>query len=194
MYRQLFFGWMMFIVLSSGFLVIGAHEEHHEGIAISEASTALNSPDSPTQKSVDSWINKIGRLHLLFLHFPIALIVMTVLAELLWLVYANHLFDHAARFMLLAAAVFAPVTALLGLALSYHVPYDGISQELFEWHRYFGILTTGLVIIAAILRELYIRRLAESLTVYYICLFFLFICINLTGTFGGVLAFGFDVW
>jgi uncharacterized membrane protein len=166
---------MLFI---SSFSLIDAHHGNILGL-ISEGGVE------------GSWINKIGRLHLLFLHFPIALIVMTVLAELLWLLYEKHLFDHAARFMLLAAALFAPVTALLGWALSYHVPYEGMSLDLFEWHRYFGILTTGLVIIAAVLRELYIRERMKSLRVYHVCLFFLFTCVNLTGTFGGVLAFGF---
>lgn len=194
MFRQFYFGWMIFVLLVGSFSAMGAHEGHHELISASEASAALNSPNFIAQNPGISWVNKVGRLHLLFLHFPIALIVMTVLADLLWLFYKNHVFDHAARFMLLAAAVFAPVTALLGWALSYHVPYDGISLDLFEWHRYFGVLTTGLVISAAVLRELYISQRMASLTVYYICLFFLFICINLTGTFGGVLAFGFDVW
>lgn len=196
MFDKLYF---LMIMLASvfGAIEVQAHEGHvhhlsevTEGeVPVPVVENAFAVPDPLT-----TWLNRIGRLHLLILHFPVALIVMTVLAELLWVIYANRIFDHAARFMIVAAAVSAPITALFGFALSYGQSYVGLSLDLFEWHRYFGIITAGLVVVTAILRELYVRDRIPSLTSYYICLFFLFVCINLTGTFGGVLAFGIDAW
>jgi uncharacterized membrane protein len=179
-------------------LSLAGQIEAHQGNQLIESqilSTALSNPPTTSDElTLVNVINWIGRFHLLFVHFPIALIVMTVLAEWLLVWQRKVIFDHAARFMIVSAAVFAPMTALLGLALSYQVPYEGLSLDLFEWHRYFGLMTTGLVLIAAFLRERYSRQYTNSLTAYYFVLAALFICLNLTGTFGGFLAFGFDIW
>lgn len=136
----------------------------------------------------------VGRFHLLFLHFPIALIVMTVAAECLGIWFGNPMFSQSARFMIFAAAIFAPITAILGLAFGYGQNYEGISLDLFVWHRYFGLLTAGLAILTAILRERYACKLSPSLKNYYAFLFLLFLSVSLTGAFGGSLTFGLDVW
>lgn len=186
------------IGLCSGLLFIlfitcvGAHEGHHHHETAALAGVGVSQFE--TSQNITNWISWIGRFHLLLLHFPIALIIMTVVAEWLNIWYDRPVFEHAARFMIAAAAIFAPITALLGFALGYGQHYEGLSLDLYEWHRYFGVTTAGLTVIAAILKERYIRQLSPSLTAYYICLFFLFICVNLTGTFGGSLAFGFNIW
>ncbi len=183
-----------FMTFCSGFLLLflalflEAHEGHHAAAALVDVDLGKAAP------TITSWINWIGRFHLLLLHFPIALIIMTVVAEWLNIWYNQSLFEHAARFMIAAAAIFAPLTAVLGFALGYGQHYEGLSLDLYEWHRYMGVLTAGLTVAVALLKERYIRQLSPSLTPYYICLVLLFICINLTGTFGGSLAFGFNIW
>jgi uncharacterized membrane protein len=186
-----FFLLPLLVPLQTSFAGVLAHEGHH---SLPLTSSALSSGVYKMGDSLAYWLHVLGRFHLIFLHFPIALIVMTVVAEWLWLWQEKVVFDHAARFMILGAAVFAPFTALLGFALSYDMPYEGLSLDLFQWHRYFGVLTAGLTVVTAILRERFSRELTNSLTAYYFCLFVLFICINLTGTFGGILAFGIEVW
>jgi uncharacterized membrane protein len=192
MSRLSLFGCSLFLMLSL-FAFLGAHEGHHS-ISQYSAETDFFVDDSKVYGSLKRWLTGIGRFHLLMLHFPIALIVMTVVAEWLWIWYNNPIFEHAARFMILAAAIFALPTALLGLAYGYGQVYEGLNLELFVWHRYFGLLTAGLAIITAILKECFVRQSASSLTGYYICLFLLFISVSLTGAFGGGLAFGLDVW
>ena len=191
--RNFFFLLPLFLIILSITGHIEAHEGHHS-LESELASSALSNPATSDEFTLVNAINWIGRFHLLFVHFPIALIVMTVLAEWLLVWQRKIIFDHAARFMIVSAAVFAPITALLGFAFAYHFTYEGISQDLFEWHRYFGSITTGLVVIAAYLRERYSRQCTNSLTAYYFVLFALLVCINLTGTFGGFLAFGFNIW
>lgn len=181
------------LLLSNMCAFIQAHEGHQSNSLFSlEMHSSVDQSFSSFQFA--HWIEKIGKLHLLFLHFPIALIVMTVLAEWLWIWFANPLFSHAARFMILAAAIFSIPTALLGQIFGYGSNYEGLSLDLYVWHRYFGFLTTGLAIITAILRELYLRKYAYSLTSYYTCLVFLFLSVSLTGAFGGSLTFGLDIW
>lgn len=170
---------MLCLFLLSICICLHGHEGHH-----------VNMMENDNLKS---WLNSIGRFHLIFLHFPIALITMTVAAEILWVWFRNPLFDQAARFMLISAAIFVIPTVLLGWAFSYGQQYEGLQLELYEWHRYFGCLTAALAILATFLRERYRKRYTSSLTAYYICLFFLFISVSLTGTFGGSLAFGIGI-
>ena len=174
-------------------LCLGAHEGHHSSSFFSGDGDILLG-QSETGVFLMGWLSAVGRFHLLFLHFPIALIVMTVVAEWLWIWFGNPLFTQAARFMIFAAAVFAPVTALLGLAFGYGQHYEGLALNLYVWHRYFGLLTAGLAVLTAILRERYARELSPSLTSYYLSLFLLFLSVSLTGAFGGSLTFGLDVW
>lgn len=176
---RVFLGSVLFILTVC--LSINAHEGH-------------SSPLSIDQSFLFQFFATIGRFHLIFLHFPIALIVMTVVAEWLWIWFGNLMFSHAARFMISAAAIFAPIAALLGLAFGYGQNYEGMSLDLFVWHRYFGLLTAGLAILTAILRERYACQYTSSLKSYYVSLFFLFLSVSLTGAFGGALTFGFDVW
>jgi uncharacterized membrane protein len=175
---KMLLGSLMFIL--SICLCLEAHEGHSHSLADSDFLT--------------HFFAVIGRFHLLFLHFPIALIVMTVVAEWLWIWFGNPMFSQAARFMISAAAIFAPITALLGLAFGYGQNYEGLSLELYVWHRYFGLLTAGLAILTAILRERYTLERSSSPKSYYISLFLLFLSVSLTGAFGGSLTFGLDVW
>ncbi len=188
-------GVFFFLILTIGF-AIQAHEGHegHDLSSLFAADSDFFSTQELSTSHAAGWLAGIGRFHFLFLHFPIALIVMTVVAEWLWIWFGGYLFSHAARFMILSAAIFALPTALLGFAMSYSQNYEGISLDLFVWHRYFGFLTAGLAILAAILRERYVRELSPSLSSYYVCLFLLFLSVSLTGTFGGGLTFGLDMW
>lgn len=165
------FLWSVFVVLAIGLFVEG-HEGHHHPTSLFSSDNDLLLSQNGFADSFTGWMATIGRFHLIFLHFPIALIVMTVVAECLSIWFDNPLFPQAARFMIVAAAIFAPITALLGLAYGYGQHYEGFSLDLFVWHRYFGLLTAALAIFAAILRERYIRRHSTSLVTYYITLFF----------------------
>lgn len=193
-FRQLYLLGMFLLFLGTGFFIQG-HEGHSLGVEmLSERTSADPFSVGKNTSELASWLTSIGRFHLLFLHFPIALTVMTVVAELLWIWFANPLFTQAARFMLFAAAIFAPPTVLLGWALGSGQHYEGVQLDLYVWHRYFGILTAVLAVSAAVLRERYVQQKSASVIGYYVCLFFLFLSVSLTGAFGGSLAFGLDVW
>lgn len=136
-----------------------------------------------------SWMQWIGNFHFIFLHFPIALIVMTVISECLFWKYKNPFFDHASRFMLIAAAVSTIPTVLTGFAFSYGVAYEGNIADLFWWHRFLGIFIAALSFLTVIFKELTVRKTIRS-SIYSCSLAILFIFINITGYLGGEMTFG----
>lgn len=126
----------------------------------------------------------IGSFHLIFLHFPIALINMVAVSEILFAWKKQMLFEFSSRFMLLSAAVLAPPTALFGWILSYSGSYTGLIHTFFMWHLGLGFFTAFFTVILALIRE----KKGRSL-LYFVCLVFLLILINLTGFFGGEISF-----
>lgn len=127
-----------------------------------------------------TWLEWIGSFHLIFLHFPIALINMLAISETLFIFFRRPIFEFSSKFMLISAAVIAPPTALLGLIYSYSASYSGIMETFLLWHMWFGIGTAILTAIVAFMRE----RIGLS-KLYYAFLIFLVLMLNTTGFFGG---------
>ena len=170
--------------------VLFGHEGHK---SMEESKTPQESitPSSgqPTVKHFGgrplTWTQWVGSFHFIFLHFPLALIAMTAISEFLFTWFHRSIFDYAARFMLIAAAVFSVPTALLGLTYSYTASYSGILADFIWWHMWFGIATAVFAIIVAFLRE----RLGRS-KFYFTSLFLLLLLVNITGYLGGGMTFG----
>jgi uncharacterized membrane protein len=127
----------------------------------------------------------LGGFHFILLHFPIALIIMTAFAEFLYTRYKKPLFDNAATFMIVAAAILALPTAILGYIYSTTGVYEGLLADFLQWHMIFGILTAILSIYVA-----YLKVKGEHLRLYYASLAALFIIVNITGMLGGGMTFG----
>lgn len=132
-----------------------------------------------------TWMQWIGSFHFIFLHFPLALIAMTAVSELLFSWYRLPIFDYSSRFMLISAAILSVPTALLGLTYSYTATYSGLLADFVWWHMWAGITTAVFAIIVAFLRESY-----GTTKLYYTCLVLLFLLINITGFLGGGMTFG----
>jgi uncharacterized membrane protein len=176
-----FFFFLCFISFG---LTLFAHEGNHEQMPEKE-----NIQEKVTQSDEEgrpqSWAQWIGSLHLIFLHFPIVLINMVAISELIFAMYRKPMFEFSSRFMLIAAAIIAPPTALLGLIYSYSASYYGLMGTFLWWHMWFGISTAVFTIAVTFIRE----RFGIS-QLYYSCLFLLFLMINITGYFGGRMTFG----
>lgn len=97
------------------------------------------------------WLQVFGRMHPLALHFPIVLIL--IFAGIIFFfpsrLRKEHWYRSATNGTLLAAAVTASVTALMGFGLSNNEGYDPDSLALHKW--------TG-VFIPFLLYILYIAR------------------------------------
>ena len=89
---------------------------------------------------VPAWLQVFGRMHPLFLHFPIVLILLYVVFVLaVPKQYKGETwYTTLAEILLLAAAFTASITALMGLFLSRESGYDADALQL---HKYTGVLT-----------------------------------------------------
>lgn len=162
-----------------------AHEGHEE----KKIPTSENFQEKVKETTQDgrptSWTQWIGSFHLILLHFPIALINMLAISELLWACYKKPIFESSSRFLMISSAIVAPPTALLGFIYSYSASYEGLMEIFLWWHMWLGILTAALTVALAFIKEkVGISRL------YYAGLFILFILVNVTGFFGGGMTFG----
>ncbi|HXL56512.1 MAG TPA: DUF2231 domain-containing protein, partial [Chitinophagaceae bacterium] len=79
------------------------------------------------------WLQVIGRMHTMFLHFPIVLLLLSFFTFWLPLRTENNEWMNVLR---LVAALSAMVTAIMGLLLSID---DNRSGEILEWHKWGGI-------------------------------------------------------
>ncbi len=124
-----------------------------------------------------------GRLHVLLLHLPIALILLLGLLE--WLsCYPKLRHANAASGIMLAFAVPAAVlTALFGWLLSAAGGYDA---HLLQWHKWTGIATAAVFALSGLLFRLQLR------TAYRASLFSSILVLVIASHFGGSLTHGSD--
>ncbi len=162
----------LFVLLLTFVSVAFGHEGHLALLAEEEIGSS-------------GWLQWIGSFHFVFVHFPIALIVLTAVAELFYSFSKRPIYDYAARFMLIGAAILTLPTAILGLMYSLTGTYTGHMETLVSLHKWFGITTTLFAIFTAYIRE------REGRTKLYLCsIFLLFILVCITAHFGGAMTFG----
>lgn len=165
------------------------HEGHHHLDPYIVAEEVTTPPSSPQlDNTAQQWLLWVGGLHFFFLHFPIALLCMTVFSEILFSLFKKTLFDQSARFMLMSAALLSLPTIFTGLIYRYTAIYSGFTSTLLWWHMWFGLATACLILLTAYLRETQEKKLS-----YYMCLFFSFVLVNITGFIGGTMTFGSSV-
>jgi uncharacterized membrane protein len=162
-----------------------AHEDHYTTKTTHHESMQSPSENIQEEEKSTSWVRWIGSFHLIFLHFPIALINMLAISEFLFILYKQQIFEFSSRFLLISSAILAPPTALLGFIYSYAAAYAGEMKTDLFWHMWFGILTAVFAIVLAWLRiKIGLQKL------YYTCLILLVLMVNITGFFGGEMTFG----
>ena len=148
-------------------------------------------PGPTSQIDIASLVRWIGHFHLISIHFPIALIIVTVIAEVFYWFLPALVFANAARFMVMMAAVTVIPTALFGWAHSTGVTYPQELYDTFWWHRFCGIGTAVFAVLAAIVSEFHWRKDARyTKLAYYLLLVGAAIFVSFTGFLGGELTFG----
>jgi hypothetical protein len=175
---------LLICCLSFSFLAL-AHEDHHATKTTHHENLTSQFENAEIDGQSKTWVQWIGSFHLIFLHFPIALINMLAISEILLIWYKQQIFEFSSRFLLISSAILAPITALLGFIYSYSTPYSGLMEIFLFWHMWFGISTAIFSIFLV-----FIRKKIGLGKPYYIWLVLLLLMVNIAGFFGGEMTFG----
>ncbi len=132
------------------------------------------------------WLHPLGRMHLLLLHFPIVLLLLSMVLEFLsarTVLKTQQFYQKFTSIVLLVGVVSAGITVIMGIFLSKEGDYG---LEILSWHKWFGVSVFFLgSIMYAIqnsvqLKTILVRSGAAAIIV----------CLILTGHFGATLTHG----
>jgi uncharacterized membrane protein len=130
-----------------------------------------------------------GRLHPLLVHFPIALILIAAIAELVCVTNRFPKWHTVAVANVRAAAAFAVGSAGAGWLLASSRIVQA-SPDL-EWHRWLGIMA-ALAAVAAALATGEIARVPRRMWLYRAALFLAAALVAVAGHLGAMLVWGAD--
>lgn len=144
-----------------------------------------------------SIVQFMGRFHPVLVHFPIALAIISVLAEILFILFKSPFFSNAARFSILSAAFFTIPAVLMGWATGLNATYPEIYGDtglmLLSLHKWIGTIASVFIIISSFFSEVAWRTKKASWTwVYRISLVISVSLVSLAGHFAGLMIYGQD--
>jgi uncharacterized membrane protein len=132
----------------------------------------------------------VGRLHPLLIHFPIALVIVAVMAEGLAAVTQDARWRTMAVGNVRAGAVFALIAAVAGWRLAVGMSID--PTPLLAWHRWLGTAAAAVTLAAAVATWNVDRRSSLEFWTYRIALVGAAVLVATAGHLGGLLVWGAD--
>jgi uncharacterized membrane protein len=113
---------------------------------------------------IPQWLQPVGRLHPLILHFPIVILIMVMVLEFFRFkerFQTEKLYHDFTTYLWLMGALFAAITAIMGLFLAKEPGYEG---DTLQWHKWFG---ASVVLVSSIIywcrdAKWYSQKLARS--------------------------------
>ncbi len=112
---------------------------------------------------VPAWLQVVGRMHTLFLHFPIVMLALCIFWEL-FSGYKKSYVGVKAEIgdeLILAAAITSVITALMGLFLSREAGY---TPDLLVWHKWGGVFISFLSLLWYVFR-VKVRQMKPALLI-----------------------------
>jgi uncharacterized membrane protein len=131
-----------------------------------------------------------GRLHPLLVHFPIALVLVAAVAELVAMLTSFQEWRVVAVANVRAAAVFAMAAGLAGWLLASSSSVE--PSDVLEWHRWIGTAATVAVVAAALATSGHRNYLPGVPWLFRIALFWAAALVAVTSHLGGTLVWGAD--
>ena len=160
--------------------------------ALAEVSPDIAPPSPRHEPSVfRRTVRLAGKLHVLVIHFPIALIAAAAGMESWWILRRRRDTSPVVRFCVYFGAAGAVVAAVLGWL---HAPFSGYESSAsgtLLLHRWLGVAAATGAMVAAGLSGLDELRGRRSL-IFRAALFGTALLIGLTGHLGGTLVYGDD--
>jgi uncharacterized membrane protein len=132
----------------------------------------------------------IGRLHPVLVHFPIGLVLIAAVAEMVAMTTGRWDWRAVAVANVRAGAAFALGAAVAGWRLAASAGIEATSS--LEWHRWLGTIAAVAVFGAALATAGVRDRSGFSVWVYRITLFWAAALVAVTGHLGGLLVWGAD--
>jgi uncharacterized membrane protein len=130
----------------------------------------------------------LGRFHPLFVHFPIGLLAVAFIFEVLALRESFQKLRYAVHFVLVIGAASAIASAITGYLLSLE---GGYPDELLQFHQNLGIATAAFATVMCFARKMIYRSHPEKQArVNTMLLFVLVILLSMAGHAGGSLTHG----
>lgn len=137
-----------------------------------------------------NWILQLlGRLHPLLVHFPIGLLVIALVLELLTIKRKRKGLREGINFMVYIGAGFAVFSALFGWFLKTQDDYTG---DLVDNHQYTGIATAVLALVTALVLKNSLKKKNVKLTAYRFMLVVTVVLLTIAGHLGASLTHGED--
>ena len=100
--------------------------------------------------ALPAWIQAVGRMHPLVLHFPIVLIVLLLVVHLAKPYLASAARAQITQFLLLSTALTTTLAAVMGFFLAQE---GGYATEAMQWHKWSGLAVSYLVYILWLMRK-----------------------------------------
>lgn len=133
------------------------------------------------------FLQLLGRLHPLLVHFPIGLLIIGFVLELLTIRGKRRGLREGINLMVYIGAGFAVFSALFGWFLKTHEEYSG---TLVDNHQYTGIATAVLAVITAFVLKSSLKKSPVNLKTYRIVFFITVILLTIAGHLGANLTHG----
>lgn len=129
----------------------------------------------------------------MLVHFPISLVIIGFIADLVLIVYKKELWLSKAGFYLLLTGTIAAIFTLLSGAL-FTSEMSGEAGEVRDTHELLAWITVGLLVIASVLQIVMNVRKTESRNLRIISLMFYglgALSVGMTGFYGGTLVYNY---
>jgi uncharacterized membrane protein/mono/diheme cytochrome c family protein len=164
------------------------------GLAAAGATTAPVGPGpAPGATAYERFAWKVGRYHLQIVHFPIALLLAGVLAELLNRYRPAPERRWCARFCLWLGAIGAVAAATTGWLLDSSKTWTDQQEELIDTHGWLGTSSAALAVVMVILGWVLLRKPGKAAAWIYLAgVVGAGVLVSLAGHWGGMVAWGQD--
>jgi uncharacterized membrane protein len=139
-----------------------------------------------TKLVIPPWLQSLGRMHPLLLHFPLVLLILSLLMDFFRPRHtetSGSFYDRFSGNLLLAGTVLAGVTVIMGLFLSHD---DGYKGSVLNWHKWTGVSVFFFSVILCLVRAkpLYNSLVARSSAIILLLL------LIVAGHYGAILTHG----
>ena len=170
---------------------VASGDSGQTAIAAATSEPAFPVPDDHHGRQSNSFLQLIGKLHPLVVHFPIAFIPLVLFMELYTTCKRRESFAST-RVILPLAALSALAAASLGWVDAMHANYPEDLQTTLFRHRWAGVTTAVIAVAAAVMQHLSQFGGKRRDIIYGILLGLACVLVAVTGHLGATLIYGVD--